>query len=510
MSRWSSLVWVWVACALTATAGGFSGRWQVAQGFDRGARRGLVEREGELALIGPPEIPGLAGRVLRGPYQGDRAELDAEAQRGAVQLLEGGEVQGGAFRVSLTLRRRGEAREVVARYLADGRLVAQELWVQAREPLVEVLEVLAPADYDPKEHGPLRVRWRLRGKESRRARLRVELPDEDGGRYTHYYEALGGGSAPLTVVTEDLGAVAPGEHVLELSGRDQTKAKRILLSGGYRVVLELPEVEEELGRDEAGFSVARARAEHLAPQWLYRKGTDLIGDERWMPSADASQIQRDLAKGLTGLAGRTPPIETRRLTPEQFATRMARAADVVIKTHGNEQGVGTYVSTDPKEVIEVKAHVGYVDEASLRRALPRGDELKDLHVVFVWACLAGKSTLPQTLVARGADVVVAFDQEIAAGASNAYFTRLFADLSGRRGSAVPPADAVRSWGWAAREAAVFADAGYAKELERIGYDPQAIEDFRHRLRDSIVIKTAPGIDADKEKGYPVRYGNSTN
>ncbi|MEZ6185101.1 MAG: hypothetical protein R3F62_08855 [Planctomycetota bacterium] len=498
------LVLVW---ATSAQGGEFVGAWKVVEGPDVGQARTLVERGGQLVLAAPPRLSGARSRPLSGSSLGRRAELSAEPRRGATQILEERDAEGTTVRASLRLVGDGPSRRIQARFLRDGALVRRETWALARSARVEILEVTPQRGYDPKDDGPLQVRVAVRSPEAHRLRVRIELPDERGPRLEFYREVLGG-AEPLTLSSTERGRVRAGEVVVELAGRDDTAARRILLGGSYRLVAELDEGADPLDRDEASVTFAAPRSEHLVPQWKPGTFADIHGQEVYAVPPDATQRQRDLSRDFGLIYSRTPSPETS-LPLDEFARRLSLAAGVVIDTHGYEEGVFGYVAGDEEE--HDGDRVQEIDSSRLNGALPeafQGKSLKDVHFVVIYACSTGAGALPGTLIRRGVDLVVAFSQPVVTSVGPHYTRRLFADLSGQ-GDAAQPEDGVRSLGWAAREAAAFADERYwAEYLSK--HAPKLEGAWRRRLRESIVIRTAPGIDATAERANPARYGNSTN
>lgn len=510
----------------TASAEGFAGQWKVIEQGQESALRTLREFGGRLALVRTPEVQGKRLDTLYGSSAGDHAELSTPGLRGMTRTLLSEEASTTPVRLRLKRFERDGRTLARATYSQDDAVILREEWILAQAPLIEVVSVSPSVAFDPKRDGPLLVRVRLRGAEPREVRLEAELPEGDGPRYRFYRDALRVTGARTIPAQSAWKRVQPGEHLLELTPRDSTDAKRLLLGGRYLVAAVVRGLDPAIGRAEGSFSVRRPRAEHLAPQWLSHRSSDVFsGAPEVHDSPDAAAIQRDLAKSLRKVGNRTPSPQTL-LEPDDFGHRMGRAASVVVSTHGSPNGVYTYVpSGDEPEVagharpLELAQNLHRIDGETLREQLPPGKKpLKDLHYVVLYSCLTGGGDFPRDLVAMGVDLVVAFDQLVPVSAGPHFTRRLFNDLSGQGRAADPvqeapgkqPAPGVRSLGWAAREAASFADGAWfallpwseQRKVRRICWSTP--------LRSSIRIVSAPGIDPNTETAVPARHGNSTN
>ncbi|MCA8925348.1 MAG: hypothetical protein KDD82_26290 [Planctomycetes bacterium] len=509
-----------------AQAGDFQGRWRVVAQADVGAHRTLRERGGRLSLLDPPTLPGAGrGRPLYGASFGDKAELSSQpATRGVAQVLAGGGAEDATLRLSLKLvRRPDKPLQAKATYRRDGQVVLREWWELEQAPLIELVSLWPRVNYDVKRDGPLRVTYRLRGDRPRRVRVCVELPAAAGPRYAFYSEVMPQrvGCPAFEVVRGFALTREPGEHSVDLSGRDDTQARRILLAGSYRVSVTVEGVDPGIGRAEGSLTVAAPRAEHLAPQWLAHPSTDLEGNRTVDDSPDATARQRRLGKELGLLGNRTPGPQTL-LEPDDFGHRMARAAAVVIETHGYSQGVATYLPTGDEQPIgrsrplELAAGTFLIDAKRLIQNLPNEPKpLRDLHYVLIYACETGRGKFPERLVELGVDVVVAFNQKVPTSGAPFWTERLFHDLAGSEQGAAPAEGAegaagVRSLGWAAREAATFADGAWFAALSLQDQARVKAVGWDKPLQTSITITTASGLDADRERALPARHGNSTN
>jgi len=519
----------WVVLGMlagTATAGDFAGQWKVIEQGQEGALRTLREFGGRLVLVRTPELEGKRLDTLYGSSVGDHAELSTPGLRGMTSTLLDEDAAPTPVRLRLKRFERDGRTLARATYSRDDAVILREEWVLAQAPLIEIVSVSPSTAFDPKRDGPLLVRVRLRGDEPREVRLEAELPEGDGPRRAFYQEALRVTGTRTIPAQSAWKHVQPGVHLLELTPRDSTDAKRLLLGGSYLLAAVVNGLDPAIGRAEGRFNVRPPRAEHLAPQWLSHPSSDVFsGAPAVHDSPDATALQRDLAKSMRKVGNRTPSPQTL-LEPDDFGHRMGRAASVVISTHGSPKGVYTYVpSGDEPEVagharpLELAQNSLRIDGESLRDHLPTGKKpLKDLHYVVLYSCLTGGGDFPRDLVDMGVDLVVAFDQVVPTSAGPHFTRRLFNDLSGQGRAADPvqeaagqqPVPGVRSLGWAAREAASFADGAWFALLPWSEQRKVKKICWSTPLRSSIRIVSAPGIDPNTETAVPARHGNSTN
>lgn len=509
-----------------------TGAWAVVDPGDRPFTRSVArDPGGQLTL--PMTWPGTERPVvLRGRATGGGLDLRAELSGPGIVGALAGETN--ARTIVLTARGHplppdaDGAVGMRVEYAADGQGWGGETWRRGGKPGLDLIGLAPGGRLDPKRQGPLSVRLRVRGR-AQGLRVAVLLRGGVGDERVGFYAGQVPASAEGQVVRAWGVAELPvGEHELAFDGRDGTNARRILLAGAYtlRVQSELdPQLEVE-----AALEVAPPHAELIAPRWLPRNFKCPLTDEvRLDPGRDHRALARQVSQRLS-YTGLTPASETGTTSDAELARALSSSARVTVVTHGEEDRIAYYRATpqelaasplpheDPRRIRRVTAQV-------LDHHLQGEKPLRDLHAVFLWACLAGANGgedggqpgqtsclecgtgIPGCLVRNGADLVVAFNQSIFSGQVDSWLARLMANLSGV--APAPAGGGVRSLSWAAKEAAAYSDGLFWRD-----YTPaQRLKLARRHvapLAECLVIFSAPGIDPDRETLHPPRYGNSTN
>ncbi len=461
-------------------ARGWAGAWLMdGQVVHEVARRGggLVARiatsnGGALVLEGPD--PGPDGALV----------LEAALPRtpGVVGVLEGRTAERPAARARLVARRAapgpdGEDTAQVEVTL-DGRALGAWRWTRPGPASLEV-EVEGGA-VNPKL-ARVFVRVRVRGR-PQRVLFQVRLPEDPADERRRFYASRGLAGEVLATFASP-GALPVGEHEVPWDGRDATRDRRILLAGTYRVVADSAEARAERGPDrappEARLEVDRPRAAVIAP--------DTFAFAPSIPSDDLLQhLPTRLARG-----GYDVDPTQRAPSPGSFADAMARAASVVLQTHGL-----------PAETSLGLQPAG--DEPAFTPASVPPRSLLDVHFVQITACLAGQrgpggEDLPRALIAAGVDVVVTFDASV--------FMLEAAHLHARVGprlllQGMPIERALR-------EAAAHAS---AYVWSRLGPEElrEALAEGARPTFLSLRVDVAPGIDRATERLVPARHGAFTN
>jgi len=512
------------AAVLLAAAGlaaaGPADPWRGTWNVDAGGHR-IVEVDREAALDYP--LPAGGPIRLTGRAWGDTLRLSGrvEGRRGAVQALDEALLQGPPaegpepLEVTLVARRAddddGEA-TVTARVelvQGDARRTRTETWRRPGPARLELIGLEPAGEYAPKADGPLRVRVRVLGA-PQALRLRVvlrgaggKLPDDVAARSTQE-RALGfyreQGTYPIVAEVTSDGVLPTGERALAWDGRDATAARRLVLQGRYRLVVEATRWPGRV----AGERVPRPRVEGslevAAPTWRLF-GPRQPGDTGWTSFGVAASdlveagYTTDAFEGLLG--------DWTRLLAD-----LDQGAGASLTTHGRYgallfglEGRGLVAASTPtiRESLEARA---------ARDGAPANapaDPLGDVLAVVVYACLTGSAgaddrahRLPTVLVDLGVDHVVSFTHQVLV-AEHAPFQEGLADLL-RAGATLEQAS---------RETAAAVDAQYWARLSELSRRVLR-EGGAAPLREALIFDSASGVDPAETRLIPARHGDSTN
>jgi len=515
----------------------WTGRWSVEGGGSR-----TLEGGARLRLADPPD--GLPVVPLEGSARGNRLRLEGrrEGRKGVTHALDAHLGDGDAadapedVEVVVTGTRREEdgGRVVVdVRYDVRGggaSRTVEERWYRNGRADLEVVSVAPGRSYDSKADGDVAVTFRVIGA-PQAVRLRVEV--EDPGRIpadvaarrgqqraAGFYREQGLWPAIREVDASEGALLEPGEHIVRWDGRDASSAERIALSGEYRLIVRSVRVHG----DRFGLHRLPEDARRLfvaAPRWT------LFGP-RWPEDPDRGRSARDRDPAFDLMEPQLAGSGFRVVRSAEWFDdaavdaiydRLEDTASATFASHGNVGRVAIFTGDpdDPETFGETRA----VNEAALRYHLGAQRPLRDVHSVFLWACLAGRSEatgleraarararleparadhpdLPAALIDLGVDLVVGFESSIIANAHRTFQDRVTRLLRG--GASLTHASTV---------AAGEADAQYWKPLSA-DKKRELLADGLAPLRFCLRITAAAGVDPATERLIPARHGDSTN
>ncbi len=507
-SVWTGLLLV-VATTTTvvqAQEKSWAGTWR-DEATDQ-ARSVVVEEDAQaVTTVVVDDVPVTCRGHSLGPWLALSGKL--VRSRGVTGVLEDREADDGPSDVRVDVMPEEEAEDGSERALVRVRLgrrvVREERWRRPGPARLEILrtEGVGGDGLDPIERG-LTVHVRVRGR-AQDVVLQVELSRGSTGHRPSFYRQAGVRRGVIREVRA--GVLEPGEHAIEWDGRDGTSAKRIALQGAYVVRVDSAERRADATRSgqsrpcEVDVDVARPRAVVHAP---------VLTRHRSSPETTAK---------LTAELGDEYAVErtTSSVSAGAFMRRLRTLAVCYVDTHGAPGAfvVGDFETIQPADVLVAKRGDG-------------GKPLADVHAVFVSACEVARPqdangrplALDGLLLAAGVDVVVTFRSPVLASDLAAYH-----DLLGPRlleyGAPIERAthDAARKAaedaGYRWNELVLAVRQGVPKSSDLYDVlgsvvDVLTVIERLEPVKDALVVRTAPGIDAATEALMPARYGRSTN
>lgn len=312
------------------------------------------------------------------------------------------------------------------RHVADvtitaGRESTRERWTRRGPTRLEILSCSVKDGWNPKSCS-LTLEYRLLGAPAQ-LRFRVLVAPQGkrnqgdaerrvADRRQVAYEALSVRDGEELVVHEELlGEVGAGINAVGWDGRDDTDARRLVHGGRLLLVVEATDAD---ARAERPLEVAAPVTKLVAPNWP-RRSTANQGRDR-------AQVHARVADGARKLGFDPLASHQRTATSDELSKALQASAVVFVATHGSTRSVLLYTTEgDERELAE---HTQSLADWEIEELPP----LQDLHTVVLWACLAGRETVPAALLGRGCDNVVGFSWSIEASGTEAFVEELLTAL----------------------------------------------------------------------------------